>query len=72
MNTPYTTKSGLQIGCNYQPPVKPWTPTHTEAMLQDALLAHEKKRIDWDGIWIVLGCIAIVCAAYALAYWSAM
>jgi hypothetical protein len=32
----------------------------------------EHKETDWDGIAIVLGCIAIVCAAYALAYWSAM
>jgi hypothetical protein len=30
------------------------------------------RRSDRAGIAIVLGCIAIVCTAYALAYWGSM
>jgi hypothetical protein len=30
------------------------------------------RRSDRAGIKIVMGCIAIVCAAYALAFWSVM
>jgi hypothetical protein len=30
------------------------------------------RRSDRSGIKIVLGCIAIVCAAYARAYWGSM
>ena len=36
--TPYNTGK-IKIGCNYQPPVRAWTPSRTEIMLQDALLS---------------------------------
>ena len=39
MNTPYTTKSGVKIGIYYQSPVRTWTFSRTEIMLQEALLA---------------------------------
>jgi hypothetical protein len=35
-------------------------------------ISEKVPSTDWDGIAIVLGCIAIVCAAYALAFWSVM
>lgn len=66
MITPYTTKTGLQIGCNYQEPVKPWFPSRTENMLQNALLTPPRKfAIDWDGVVIVGGCIAAMVIVYA-------
>ena len=39
---PYTTKSGLQIGCNYTPPARYYTSTDAE-LLQSALLGAEAK-----------------------------
>ena len=72
MITPYTTKSGLQIGCNYQEPVKPWFPSRTENMLQASMLQAQKNnrakpahRIDWDGVVIVGGCIVAMVIVYA-------
>lgn len=71
MNTPYTTKSGLQIGCNYQQPTKIWEPSRTENMLQSALLAqkHGKPQIDWDGVWIAAVMSALVVVPYLIAWW---
>jgi hypothetical protein len=39
---PYTTKSGLQIGCNYTPPARYYTSSDAE-LLQAALLGVEAK-----------------------------
>lgn len=61
--TPYTTRSGLQVGSLYTPPQRP----HHDAdalRLQRALLG-ERPRIDWDGIAIVIFTVAAV----ALAAW---
>jgi len=38
----YTTKTGIQIGCNYQPKPK-WETFHDMLELQDALLKYENK-----------------------------
>lgn len=62
--TPYTTKSGLRIGCNYEPPRKLWEPSRTELMLQSALL-DGKPATDWDGIFIIIG----VVFAFVFAIW---
>ncbi len=65
MNTPYNTGK-VFIGSQYKP--KPWDPSRTDIMLQDALLAHkhDKPKIDWDGIWIVLICAFLVAAPYVI------
>jgi hypothetical protein len=39
---PYTTKSGLQIGCNYTPPPRYYA-SHDAELLQSALLGTEAK-----------------------------
>jgi hypothetical protein len=36
------------------------------------LITDKKTPFDWDGVVIVLGCIAAVVLAYAIPYWSAM
>ena len=56
--TPYDTGK-IKIGCNYTPPKRVYEPTRTEAMLQAALLG-DKPAIDTSGIWIVLGCAALM------------
>lgn len=62
--TPYTTKSGVQIGRLYTPRMP-----HLDAdalRVQRALLG-DTPTIDWDGISIV---IVITFCALALALWS--
>ena len=39
---PYTTKSGLRIGCNYTPPTR-YNTSHDAELLQCALLGIEPK-----------------------------
>lgn len=39
---PYTTKSGLRIGCNYTPPTR-YNISHDAELLQSALLGIEPK-----------------------------
>jgi hypothetical protein len=68
--TPYTTKSGLQIGCNYEPPKRIWEPSRTETMLQKALL-DGKSNTDWDGILIVVGCAFLMAVPYLVFAWKA-
>ena len=50
--TPYTTKTGIQIGCDYQPP-QTWEPSADMERLQSSLLNPEHRptaeRI-WDAI----------------------
>ena len=71
MRTPYNTGKVL-IGCNYQPPAAAWTPSRTEAMLQDALLARkgDKPRIDWSGFYITAVCMCGVAMAYGIGWLS--
>ncbi len=56
--TPYTTRSGLQVGSLYT--AAPQHPYHdADALrLQRALLG-ERRRVDWGGLYIV----AVVAAA---------
>ena len=61
--TPYTTRTGLQIGLLYTPTARPHH-DRDALRLQSALLGH-KPEIDWDGLYIV----AVVAAAVALAAW---
>ncbi len=63
--TPYTTKSGLQIGCRYEEPRKPWEPTRTESMLQSALLDGQ-PTLDLDGVLIILGVAALMAVPYLI------
>lgn len=70
MHPPFNTGK-IKIGCNYQPPAQRWTPSRTEALLQDALLDNKEALIDFDGIWIVIGCAALVCLAYGIGWWAA-
>jgi len=58
MKTPPYDTGKIKIGCNYTPP-RAWQPTRTEAMLQRALLG-KKTAIDTSGIYIVLGCAALM------------
>jgi hypothetical protein len=45
MNTPYNT-GRVKIGIHYQPPARPWTPSRTEVMLQEALLAGRRPAAE--------------------------
>ena len=63
MNTPYTTKSGLKIGSNYQPPARAWIPSRTEIMLQEALLAGRRPTA------IVKSCPASIIKRALAAFW---
>jgi hypothetical protein len=63
MTTPYTTKSGLQIGVHYQPPRRIQETSRTENMLQSALLGAKSDR-DWDGITIIVGCAFLMAVPY--------
>lgn len=67
MNAPYTTRTGLRIGCKLD--TQPQQPHHdSDALrLQDALLGCA-RRTDWDGIVIVLGTLAAIAA---IAWWTA-
>ena len=50
--TPYTTKTGIQIGCNYQPP-QTWVPSGDMERLQSSLLDPEYRPTAerfWDAI----------------------
>lgn len=61
---PYTTKSGVQIGRLYTPPMP--LPDRDALRLQRALLG-EAPTVDWDGISIVASVAA--CMA-AVTLWS--
>jgi|GEM_PF-4231826 len=61
--TPYTTRTGLQIGSLYTPPQVPYH--DADALLLQRALLGERPRIDWDGIAIVIFTVAAV----ALAAW---
>ena len=67
---PYTTKSGLQIGCNYTPPRRMYEPTRTESMLQTALIGGEST--DWDGIVIAVFIAALVASPFLVVAWRSL
>ena len=54
--TPYTTKTGIRIGCNYQPPQN-WVPSGDMERLQSSLLGSEYRTTAerfWDAVlWTV-------------------
>lgn len=64
MQTPYTTKSGVQIGSLYTRPM-PGADRDAERM-QLALLG-ERQAIDWDGIYIAATIVAAVIALVVAA-----
>jgi hypothetical protein len=50
--TPYTTKTGIRIGCNYQPPQN-WVPSADMERLQSSLLDPEYRPAAerfWDAV----------------------
>ena len=67
--TPYTTRSGLQVGSLYT--AAPQHPYHdADALLLQRALLGERTRTDWDGIAIVVATCAI--AALALTVMALM
>lgn len=62
--TPYTTRSGVQIGRLYQPRQRAATDRDSER-LQRALL-NEFEPVDWSGLFIVAVCAV---AALGLGVW---
>lgn len=60
MPTPYTTRTGLQIGREYTPTARPYH-DRDALRLQSALLG-QKPQTDWDGIIIAAVCLALVAA----------
>ncbi len=63
MSTPYTTKSGLRIGCKVEALTRHEYHDRDALRLQRALLG-DKTPIDWDGIVIVLGTLAAIAAVF--------
>ena len=61
MPTPYTTRSGLQVGRLYTPTARPHH-DRDALRLQSALLGH-KPQTDWDGIIIAAVCLAALVMA---------
>lgn len=60
MKTPcYTTKTGLRIGCAYQPPLRPLS--YEEARIQSVLLGKRKRDLSLGAtVWICLGLIVAI------------
>ncbi|MDD3965363.1 MAG: hypothetical protein PHD99_04945 [Candidatus Moranbacteria bacterium] len=69
MNTPFNTGKVL-IGCNYQPSQRR-TFTKDELKVQDALL-RIKRKIDWDGVVIVVVLAALILSPWIVALVRAM
>ena len=55
--TPYTTSTGLQIGCRYTPP--PHTPTPEEISIQSVLLGDRQQDVT-ETLGILFGAGVIV------------
>ena len=55
--TPYTTKTGLQIGCRYTPP--PHIPTPEEISIQSVLLGDRQQDVT-ETLGILFGAGVIV------------
>lgn len=62
--TPYTTETGLQIGCRYTPP--PHTPTPEEISIQSVLLGDKQGDIPQTLAIIITAVIVVVLIASAV------
>lgn len=62
--TPYTTETGLQIGCRYTPP--PHTPTPEEISIQSVLLGDKQGDIPQTLAIIIAAVIVVVLIASAV------
>ena len=58
--TPYTTRSGLQVGSLYTAPQRPFH--DADALLLQRALLGERRRVDWGGLYIVAAVAAAVVA----------
>lgn len=62
--TPYTTETGLQIGCRYTPP--PHTPTPEEISIQSVLLGDRQGDISQTLVIIITAVIVVLLIASAV------
>jgi len=62
--TPYTTETGLQIGCRYTPP--PHTPTPEEISIQSVLLGDKQGDIPQTLAIIITAVIVVFLIASAV------
>lgn len=62
--TPYTTETGLQIGCRYTPP--PHTPTPEEISIQSVLLGDRQGDIPQTLAIIIAAVIVVLLIASAV------
>ncbi len=62
--TPYTTETGLQIGCRYTPP--PHTPTPEEISIQSVLLGDKQGDISQTLAIIIAAVIVVFLIASAV------
>lgn len=62
--TPYTTETGLQIGCRYTPP--PHTPTPEEISIQSVLLGDKQGDISQTLAIIITAVIVVFLIASAV------
>jgi hypothetical protein len=62
--TPYTTETGLQIGCRYTPP--PHTPTPEEISIQSVLLGDRQGDIPQTLAIIITAVIVVFLIASAV------
>lgn len=62
--TPYTTETGLQIGCRYTPP--PHTPTPEEISIQSVLLGDKQGDISQTLAIIIAAVIVVALIASAV------
>lgn len=68
--TPYTTRTGLQIGSLYT--AAPQHPYHdADALLLQRALLGERRRVDWDGLYIVAVVAVVAAAVVASLTWGA-
>lgn len=68
--TPYTTRSGLQVGSLYT--AAPQHPYHdADALLLQRALLGERRRVDWDGLYIVAVVAVVAAAVVASLTWGA-
>lgn len=68
--TPYTTKTGIQIGCNYEPP-QTWEPSGDMERLQSSLLGSEYRTIAerfWDAVLWTLSVVMIAMLIIGVHY----
>jgi len=63
---PFTTATGLRIGCMYQPTVKP--DHDADALKLQSALTGRAAPVDYDGITIVL-VVGVVISCLVIARW---